>query len=314
MAEPTTLKVGLQAKLEAFGSVLMADYLGEFKKENLNVEISVVPPNEATLLLEKQHLDVIAAGGNAGAYNLLAAGSSLRLVFPLAARPEDSTAGIYINEKAFDKPLQDLNARDFVGKTVSIPYAAGGTGSAAFWSWLEKLPGGEGISPKDLTWEQLDPPSTSVALINGAIAVGWISPPNDVQIASANCCKLLDDASKAVPVSGYGIGSSLKERGDVTEAFVRALARTTRDHLTGDYRSKPDLAVAFPKVLGIQESAWRQTAKVNYDPKMKMDISHVIDSQKMWREAGLLRYEKDLTSNDAYDPSFLEKLGYPQDH
>lgn len=304
------MTVGILSKVESFAPLLLANRLGEFEKENLEVEYAIIPPNESTLLAAQGRIDAGAGSFTAGIFNVVAQGAEFRFVYPGVTQPPTSTQGYWINDAVVRPGGGPLTASAFTGKKILAPSGEGSPAAYRLYAHLKTLPGGADLAPTDLDFQPFDPTQSAAAVKSGAAAAAQINSPFDRQLADDPCCSFVPGVyHQDESVSAYFFGRTMKERADVGAAFVRSLARTTRTYLGQGYREDPKVMEALSAELGIELSTLQKLPEVSWNQTFAPTAAGNLESQSFFRARGLLQYDRDLEIQDVYDTSYLAAIG-----
>lgn len=303
--EATTLRVGISAPIESFLVLLLAAELGEFAAENLDVEITIVPPTESPLLLSQGHLDVVPSSASAGFFNMVAEGLEIRGVFPLAEEPEDTGQGFWIRKDALgdDGVFQPEDLR---GQRVLTPNGSGSFTVAYFWT---NFLGPAGLEPNDVTWERVALPDAPLALIGGAAPAAVVLTPFWTTLQDDGCCVLIEGAYPTYATSFYMFGPTLLN-GDpaVGEAFVRALARTTVTYLQGDYHNDPEIGPLTAELLQQPFEIVQSLPSLIWNPEFEFRSDELETVQSFFISTGDVTFDAPLPFEQIYDRRFVEAL------
>lgn len=307
LAERTTVRVAL-SKITVFAPLFVADALGEFDKENIDVVIVDVPPQERLPVLAEGDVDVSYAAFGAGVYNLIASGVPIRWTFP--GQGYDSVAtqqGYWINTDTLG--TDGLQASELRDVDIVNPSGAASISGWHLWEWARVED--PTLELSDLTFATLTPADTAIALSNGGIDLGFLVSPGTEQVAASGCaCMYVDTNVPLEPTGAYIFGPNmLFDDREVGEAFVRAMARTTQMYLQGDYLENDDVAQALADATDTPIEVIRQAAPMIFDPAVPL-LSDNLGAQDFYRQLGLLTYdeENDLQPEDAFDQSFLDAV------
>ncbi|GAA0985714.1 hypothetical protein GCM10009555_061650 [Acrocarpospora macrocephala] len=298
--------VGITSKAESYAQMLLAEELGEFDKENLDVEIQSVPPNESLLLTAQGKIDVTSSSFTAGTLNLIGQGSPLRWVFPGSYSPEGSQQGFWVNRKVVDPS----SAESFKGKKILTSSGDGSPSSYELWRYITGLPGGKEITPTDLIIERFDLAAMPQALQSGAAGVAQLLTPFYVALENDDCCEYLKGAYPTQTQFGWVFSQQMQGRTDVGVAFVRALARTTTTYLQGDYHKDDKVLTALAKTLEQDKGKLAALEPPAFDATFQTAAARNLEAQMFFRARGLLQYEQDLTPDQVYDLRYLKALGF----
>ncbi|MEY4313063.1 MAG: hypothetical protein RLZZ319_572, partial [Actinomycetota bacterium] len=82
LAEPTTVQVAVSSKFELNSPLFLADAMGEFDKENLQVEITIMPSSDSIPALAAGQIDVVMSALTGTSFNAIDAGAPIYSVYP----------------------------------------------------------------------------------------------------------------------------------------------------------------------------------------------------------------------------------------
>jgi NitT/TauT family transport system substrate-binding protein len=101
----------------------------------------------------------------------------------------------------------------------------------------------------------------------------------------------------------------LRERRDIGEAFARALVRTSRRWLQGDYHANPQVMAALVKELGqTEEAIKRGGTTLAFPPNLPIpDFLPGLLQKTYLLSPGLLTYTSPLPDDKVVDHAFLDK-------
>jgi NitT/TauT family transport system substrate-binding protein len=259
----TNVTIILQAKTEGWVVPSLAVEMGEFKKENLNVKIAYdALPSDIILALNHGQADVGYLGTSALLFNSIAAGADVKIVMD-GGEPPPGVSGIFVKSSLIADP-GSFDACGFKGLRVGIgPTLAGSTPAVALGTYLSQhCPS---VTMHDVSLSPLNGSNALVALETGALQAADLYAPSSSQAISSGAAKLAVE----VP-AGAGamvMGSILTSHPQVAEAIARALLRTQRTYLQGDYHSSPQVAADIAKILGVPASF--VTSPANPQPRLQ---------------------------------------------
>jgi NitT/TauT family transport system substrate-binding protein len=288
----------------SFFPVSLAEQMGEFAKENLSVQISILPVSESTVLLSQGRIDV-ATGMSVATYNAQAGGAKIKSFAPLNSWASNDLAGLYVRRQLADSNGH-VDPCSLKGKTVSFGGSAG-YGSAftrEMDAFLRRCT--PAVSLKDLKLSTLGGGDLVAALQSGAVDAGVLYDPSWVDPASKGYAVLAVGNQKGGGGGAWMLGPSLMGKQQVGVAFVRAMLRTIRTYLQGDYTGQPQVMDAMVKFLGAPKEVILKAPPPIFDPNMRWDLSVYTSVQQTWISVGgLLTYDKPLTEDQVFDFSYL---------
>ncbi len=294
LAEPTTLTVTMGTAAETFATILLADKLGEFAKENLTINLVQMVSADALPALAQGKTDVAASGIGANVMNAVGAGADIQMVFPGATKnPAD---GLYVPiDPATGEPKEVTKIA-----TISGP---SGVYVVPIKRYLESV----GKTLANVTFEQIALADMQAALEAGAVDAAWVNAPVTTVLDATGSYKKVAGYEDGEYGVGYFLGPNLREdHPEVGQAFVRALARTTRDYLTGDYKTNDEVVNAIAETLKSTPEAIRKTPSMTFAADLPTDV--VQAAQAAWIEIGdLMESDTPLDPATYADPAPLER-------
>lgn len=304
--EKVTVAVAIKGA-EAYAQVLLADHFGEFAKENLDADIQVVPHPETVGLLQSGRADVTPAGGNIAFLNGIASGADIAIVGAMPTFPSApaSKAGFWVQPSMLDE-AGEVDPCSFEGKKIAFggPVGFGSAATLPFANYIGECD----LGLSDINLAVVGGPDSLLALENGSIDAAYLPDPlwadPDAEGYAEFAIPFGEDT-----VGGYMMGPLRHENPDVADAILRALVRTTRTYLQGDYRSDPTVRSALEEVLGIPSSVLDVGSSLIFDPDMRFDPVLLEPIQEMWLSAGdLLSYDEPLPAAEVVDQANLKRV------
>lgn len=311
----TGFKVALIASgQEPYAPALVAKELGEFDKENLDVEISVVSIQDAAVALDQGRIDAAPLVLTAGVLNQLSTGPDFRMGAGLPSLPPSSKAGIWVRTELM-RPDGTMDPCAFKGKSVGFgPSLTGATAAAGLLQELKKC----NLTLDDIRPSPLQGPDANIALETGALDAAVVFDPLWQGLEQNKVAGL------AVPLyakgaifegtspTGWFFGSNRHDNADAVKAFMRAVGRTTKQHFQGDYHANPETRALLSRVLQVPESYFASTPSLLADPTLKVDTKVVETMQDTWLEVGLVNYDKALPLDAVVDTSLQQQVFGPR--
>jgi NitT/TauT family transport system substrate-binding protein len=285
--------------------MMLADKLGEFQKENLKVDISVIPVPEMTALLTSGGIDVAPLGANAGPLNAISSGSNLAIVAAMPTFRPDSKQGIWA-KSSLVPATGSMDPCKFKGLTVAL-------GSASYSNTvslpLSKFLAQCNLTLQDIKVSTLTGPDVLIALQNGSIDAGFLADPAWADPDQKGYAKLVVPFG-TFSVNGYMMGKLRTDKPDVAAAFVRALVRTSRTYLQGNYRADPAVRAALLDIMGTTPALLDASLPLVFDPDLRYKNSaDAVEVQKVWIAAGnILSYKEPLPKEKFLDETVLNRV------
>ena len=304
LEEKQTVVVGVGEGLEVYSQFLLAKTLGEFEKENIDVKIENVLEPDKLAMLSQGRMDVAYNAMTAGVLNLMSTAGGIKFAFPGAAYDAASEQGFWYNKDSFGG--EEPEPKDLVGKKILTP--SGNASISAFYLWKWVNDNDPSIKLSDLKFEAVPPNDIAVAMSNGSADVAQVVAPGSTLLGADPCCEFIDVGYPSYPVIGW-IGSDkfLNERSDVAMAFFRAMARTQKEYLQGDYHADAKTAPVLAEELAQEPADLAEQPALLFPTELPLG-EETLDAQSYWRELGLLNYEEDVAKDKAYDSRYVDVL------
>ena len=304
LAERTKVTASIPFRgIEAYGTLLLADYFGEFEKENIEIEIVEQQTNNAVVLLQQGDIDFVPAAPSAGLYNAIAGGADINGVGGGIGFTQDNHQGYYVRKGvlAADGTFDPCSLK---GKKVSTGSATG-LGSPAVVELSALL---ADVQPDAEGRDHRAAGRRRPVRRDGGRRRRRGQPGRPVlEQAEAHGDLLVVPFTQ--PITGYWMGKIRTEQPEVAAAIVRALTRTTRTYLQGDYRADPEVRAAIIESMGITEAQLQGPASIVFDPDFEFPVEVVAPVEAVWLEAGgILTYADPLPVEDYFDDSVRQAV------
>ncbi|HEY8524805.1 MAG TPA: hypothetical protein VIL48_07585 [Acidimicrobiales bacterium] len=266
----TTVRVAVPpAPGEELAPVLLADRLGEFEAENLEVEIVEEPPGEAMADLAAGRLDAVA-GPLGGAYlDAVHDGTGARAVLGGALtrapyRLDTDQTGLWLRRSAVENPD---NLSRLESQPVGVPGGAAGAALYPVSRAIEERSGETSIvNLTDVAGDE-----AAERLRAGELAAAWLDGASWLAVADDADFQLLGTLPATESIDGTVFAQRLTSGPDraVGVAFVRAVIRTINTYLTGDYQSDDEVVAALAEATGTDAEAVTATPALLFDWELR---------------------------------------------
>lgn len=309
LAEKATVTVAIpQTGSESILALFLANQKGEFTKENLNVQIKILPVPETIVLMQQGSVDITPNGIFAGILNANSNGANLKMIAGLSSFPNSSKAGLW-ERSSLAKPDGTFDPCSLKGKTVSFGGSAGLAATSTWWigQYLAKCPG---MTIHDVKLSTLGAGDLLAALQAGSVDAGFLPDPIWTDPQTKGYAKLATVAYKGA-LGGYFASPKFVAKTDVADAFVRGMVRTVRTYLQGDYHhtSDPALQTAIIAALQVPAATYNAGVSLVFDPAMPIPTAPVQGLQEAWFSAGgILSYKAPLPDDAVVDGSVLKRV------
>lgn len=279
-AESNKLSIGTGVD-PAFSAFYVADKLGIFKDNNLEVDLKTGPSGSAMVgLLNQNQIQAAFGAEQAGILNstldpnitVLAEGAALQRWFAVVGRNLDS--------------LDDLK-----GKKIGV---ARGTGSEIFWlALVEKL----NLNPADYTVIQVDAPEMIAAVERGDIdAYSAWEPWVSKGLSAVPGTKVLRDNDGIIEgrVYFYVNQEWVAKNPDVAKRFTASLIEATRI-INEDQEKASGIIADFLKIE--QDMLNSMLPKIRFDVRLDQDsIDNLVIGERQLSESKKLRKAVDWST------------------
>jgi NitT/TauT family transport system substrate-binding protein len=302
LATNTTVTVITGVPNEGYAYLYVADALGEFAKENLTVKIQTVTDASTVVpLLDKGTVDFAVSGLFGGLFNVMSSGAYIRFLTDYGEPAHGTTAaGWWQVTDGSSKP----SACDLKGKSVGTP-APTSSIVLDLASYLATC----NLKTSDVRFVTVAAADAQAALKSNAVQAAYSLEPFTSLIAKSGNAQLV--APQRDGLAGLAVGQLAKTHPEVVQAFVRALVRTSRTYLQGNYRNNPQVLAAITKNLGVQAAVLEQSQPRVFDPNLTLSaVEQTLEPiQQYWLAAGgVLTYKTPIPVDDIVDPSFLNNV------
>lgn len=303
---PTKTKatISVAFPVEAFASVYLADVMGEFDKENLDVEIVQLPANEGIVALTSGQVDLQLAGISAGAFNAVAAETDLQFVANGPSFGEQAEDGLWVRKELLGADGK-IDPAKIPGMRIAFGSAGVSTTAAVpVARWLEQYD----RVLDDVTSVPLGGADMLVALEQGAVDGSYLNSPMWQQPSVEECCVLLTPRPPLAASVYTFTGRFLEQHRDVAKALMRAITRTNRTYLAGDYHADQATMTTLSDVLSTPVDTLSASPSLSFDPDLGIDASILEACQAVWLAAGVLDYDEVQPLGDMIDTSVIEEV------
>jgi NitT/TauT family transport system substrate-binding protein len=229
--------------------VVVAEALGEFDAERLDVTTVPLDDEEAMAALDAGEVDVVVGPIGGGYLDALDAGSGARLALGgvLSRAPNDlaeGQAGLWVRTDA-------VTSGD-LGDLALQPVAAPGGVQAAAAYPLNLVMNQTDATLNDVALRDAGGPDAASALLAGELAAAWLDGNAWPRVAGEGGAHLAATLPASESIDGTVVSPRLlgPDRA-VGVAYVRAILRTINTHLTGDYTDDDEVMAAIAEGTGL---------------------------------------------------------------
>lgn len=300
LEEMTTVKVAISAKLELHSIPLLAKELGEFEKENLDVQLEVMPSSDSTPALAGGLVDVVIGGFTVGTVNAVSAGADIHVVY---GGPSQADAdGLWVRSDIAAQGPAALK-----GKRIATSQGAGVT---AILPIIDYLASG-GLTLADVDLQAITLADLPSALEAGAVDAAWLSSPAHLPFSTTGSATRVVGLEDDQIVTAIFFGPNLRtENPQVGQAFIRALKRTELTYLMDDYKANPEISAALASALGLTEEELKISESLSFGNEITTDF--FTQAQEAWIAYGdIVSFTEPLQPEQYVDTSFVDRIIVP---
>lgn len=308
LVDAATIRVAVTRRTEAASPVLVADQLGEFTAEGLDVEIVDQPAPEAFAALAAGDVDVVVGPIDAPFYDAADDGTGARLVLggSLSTAPNDTDvpqAGLWFRS--------DLVSRaDRWDDLANMPVAlADGMRSAATYPVTTVFDQG-GLSLNEVDLVDASGDEAAAALLDQEVAAAWLDQPATwTRVADADGYELAVTLPASESIDGTVMSRRmLGDERDVGLAYARAVIRTMNTHLTGDYRDDDEVVAALAEATGTSADELSAAPALLFDWELRAGTTDRMQDAMI--DLGSVAYERPMPEDQLVDRTLaLDAIG-----
>jgi NitT/TauT family transport system substrate-binding protein len=272
LAEKTTLTVSSAFSLEFMSPILLAKSLGEFEKENLDVNVVNVSFADAVPQMAQGTIDAAVGGIEIALFNAGNQGLPVKAVLgnyypPNAGDYDQPQTGLWCRRDAFSDPQNPDPA-----ETQEMVWASSvGKGSiSVYYSATEIAKRAPGFDVSGVEVQQIPSADTVTALQNNAIQCGILLDPLWLQVAEDPNYVLMATQTPGEPLGLIAFGKNLLEDNrEAGEAFVRAYIRTINTYYNGDYHANAEVMNEIAAQTGVTVDRMTQVPSLTFDWELR---------------------------------------------
>ena len=301
LAERVEIRYGMGNPSEAWAPWLLADALGEFEAENIGAELVQLPQTDGLTALATGTLEVYATTPAGGFFNAVNSGLDIRAVAP-SGLGGVAPGGFFVRKDVFDDP-ENPNLEELRGRSIAT---LGGLTSVLIYP--TRMAFAEvGMSLDDVTFESLGAADLYPGLVGGVVDAAYLVAPASVDAEQSGEFVRMFGIPEDESLTIFAFGTSLLEADpEVGAAVLRAVFRTQRTHLEGNYRDKPDVIQALADEVGVSTDVF--PADAPYLTWMQEFNKGTYERvQETFIEIGdILEYDTPLAFEEFADEQFAE--------
>jgi len=302
LGKATSLTVAVPAPLELFSQPYLAERYGEFKKENLDVKVVSLLPADAVTQLAAGKIDACICAFNPGVFNAIEGGLSIRAVAGTFSGLQKGV-GVYVKPSLASGQPQSLT-----GKKLAISSGFASAVVTDLVRWLAPA----GMTLKDITAVNVPATDALTALENGGADAAYLLEPYSEMAVKHKTGVFVPITQPTSLSTAFFFGDRLLKKDPAAgAAFLRAIVRTTRDHLQGDYHANADTMSTMASALGMDAKTLTSTPGVTFDPNLSTASwpAQIESVQKIWGTLGdVIQYQTPLKVDQVLDTHLLDTV------
>ena len=309
LVERATIVLANVYQSEYVAPLILAQELGEFDRENLDVEIVPVGMEDALPQLANGQIDAVNGAPNAGWFNAHEQGIDTQWVlgnfFPRDAGDlAQAQTGLWARASVFSDPANP-DLAELEGRNVA---SAVGLASAISYPMAEAFEA-NGADPTAMEYVQVASADMILALENGAVDAAWVLDPYWTQLEGSDEFILVATQTPGEPLGGIFFGERLLTTDrDVGVAFLRALIRTVNTYLSGDYHDDEEVMATISEITGIPVDQIASTPALQFDWEIRNGTTDRV--QQAFAGYGVLDIAEPLPEDAVVDRSlYLDAVG-----
>ncbi len=308
LKEKTKIKVSSAFRLEFNSPFLLADSLGEFAKENIEIEFVSLSLANSIPQLAEGRLDVGTGGFEVALFNAGAQNLPVRAVLgnyfpPKASNYKVPQTGLWCRRDSFANPpapdfrnTEQMKWATSVGKgSVGIYYAAA--------ELVRRFPD---FKIKNVEIVVVPSGDAVTALRNKAIDCSILLDPFWLQVANDPQFVMVSTQTPGEPLGVYVYGKRMLENPEIGDAFARAFIRTVNTYYSGDYHEDPAVLAAIAKATNLQTASLKAVDSLSMDWELRAGTTSRV--QQLFIDLGVITtYSTPVSEDKIVDRSFYER-------
>jgi NitT/TauT family transport system substrate-binding protein len=296
------VRVAVTARSDASAPLLLADALGEFEAEGLQVEIVDMDGVAAYEAMAAGEVDAVVGGIDAPFFDAVHDGLAARLVMggTVPRAPSDldlAQAGLWLRSDL----ISDEEKWDNVeAQTILVP---GGPGGAATYP-INTILGQHQLGPNTVDIAEASPSEAASRLLGAEVGGAWVPGPFAGSLGEDPSLRLVVTVPGSESIDGTVFGPRLlRDDRDVGLAYVRAVVRTINTHVSDGYGDEvlPDLAAA----LDVDEDVLADGASPLFDWEVRSGTTTRI--QEALVTLGSVGYEEPAPERGLVDRTLVDE-------
>ena len=286
-----------------FAPLYVAIDKGYMKDQGIDVNLTTVTAGQdAQAFLATGQLDAAVAGIAAATFNAINQGLDVRIVGSMGTAPANADpSALMVRADELDsdavKSLADLK-----GKKVALSGGLGASGSYYMAQMLAKV----NLTLADINVVNLSFPDVVAGFKAKSIDASIVPAPFTTEILKEGTAKIPDYGHMVSGVSGVGTVYGqhlLRQDRQLGQRFFNGLVRGAAD-LQGDKARQPENLDILAKATKLPADTLKSMALYDFKPDLAPDTATYENMQKVFIQAGILKFQQPLPSDKVVDDAF----------
>ena len=313
LAAKTKIVLATNFKLEFNSPIAIAEYRGEYAKENLEVEVVNLSFANAVPQLQNGQVDVAIGGFETALFNAGNQGFDVRVISgnyfpPKATDYKTAQTGLWCRRDSFSTPA-DPKLKELETKKWATSVGKGS--SAIYYSAAEIKRREPTFEIKKTDIQQVPANDILTALKNKSIDCGILLDPIWVQVKDDPAFFQAATQTPGEPLGIMAYGKSLlKDKPEVGEAFMRAYIRTINTYYAGNYHQDAAVMADIQKFTGQSAeniAILKNLDSLTFDWEIRKDTTTRI--QQLFIDLGVItNFTTPVTEDKLVDRSVYERV------
>lgn len=302
----TTVRIGSE-KVTSDAGIFLADHLGYFEKEGINVEyVRLKDAPAITNALATGNLEVAGASLAPGIFSVLKGDIEIRVVGDKQSIRPGVSATRFAVKPEYHKGNIGQTLEALRGKKIAVH-----SNLSIQIFMLSNLLERHGMSLDDFQITPVHSPDQVSAFRGGSIDAAVMLEPYMTQGVEAGTVKLAANLTEGAPKEGETLtgllyGKHLLENRKLGNAFMRAYMRGVRAYNDGVFHGKnhDQVVEIIAKEADMPVDLIEKTSPVGLDPNQRLDADYIGRLQDFYVRQGILDHPVDVRK--LIDTSFAE--------
>ncbi len=286
-----------------FAPLYVAIDKGYMAQQGINVELTTVTAGQdAQVFLANGQLDAAVAGIAAATFNAINQDLDVRIVGSMGVAPQNADPSAIMVRTDLLQSGAVKGIADLKGKKVAL---SGGVGATASY-YMAQILAKANLTLKDIEVVNMSFPDMVAGFKSKAIDAGLPPAPFTTEILKDGSAQIPEFGHLTPGVSGTGTmyGSRLlRQDRQLGQRFFNALIRGAAD-VQGDKARQPETLQILATATKLPVDTLRTMALYDYKPDLAPDTATYENMQKVFIEAGVLKFSAPLPASKVVDQDF----------